>query len=93
MLNLIFGTHSTDLANPWAETKSHFITMAFDRDLDTSAQVAVREMVKLAARIGGLAAADAYTLCSIAADVHVTQLVNVHKGAHVMLEKSVLGTK
>jgi acetamidase/formamidase len=66
--------------------------MAFDRDLDVAAQSAVREMVQLIQRIGGLAAADAYTLCSIAADIHVTQLVNVSKGAHMMLAKSALGT-
>jgi len=39
---------------------------------------------------GGLEAADAYTLCSIAADLHVTQLVNVNKGAHMMLAKSLV---
>jgi acetamidase/formamidase len=78
------------VALPWAETTSHWITMAFDRDLDIAAQSAVREMVNLIERRGGLSAADAYTLCSIAADVHVTQLVNIHKGAHVMLAKSAL---
>jgi acetamidase/formamidase len=78
------------IALPWAQTPSHWITMAFDRDLDVAAQSAVREMVKLIERRGGLSAADAYTLCSVAADVHVTQLVNIHKGAHVMLAKSAL---
>jgi acetamidase/formamidase len=29
-------------------------------------------------------------LMSLAADVHVTQLVNEHKGIHVMLPKSAL---
>jgi acetamidase/formamidase len=83
-------TKGTGITRPWAETPTHFITMAFDRDLDVATQSAVREMVRLIQRIGGLAAADAYTLCSIAADVHVTQLVNVSKGAHVMLAKSLL---
>lgn len=80
----------TGITKPWAETPTHVITMAFDRDLDTAAQTAVREMVALIGRMSGLPAADAYTLCSIAADVHVTQLVNVNKGAHVMLAKSAL---
>jgi acetamidase/formamidase len=79
------------LAQPWAETPTHVIAMAFDRDLNIAAQAAVREMVKLIERLGGLAPADAYTLTSIAADVHVTQLVNVNKGVHVMLAKSALG--
>ena len=67
--------------------------MAFDPDLDVAAQSAVRNMVRLIERLGGLAAVDAYTLCSVAADVHVTQLVNVHKGAHAMLAKSALGLR
>lgn len=82
---------STGIDRPWAETPSHLITMAFDPDLNVAAQSAVHEMIKLVERLSGLAAADAYTLCSIAADVHVTQLVNVHKGIHVMLRKEMLG--
>jgi len=81
---------ATGIKQPWAETPTHFITMAFDRDLDIAAQSAVREMVKLIVHVGALSPADAYTLCSIAADVHVTQLVNVNKGAHVMLAKPLL---
>jgi len=80
----------TGIARPWAETPSHLITMAFDPDLDIAASSAVHEMVKLIGREGGLSATDAYTLCSIAADVHVTQLVNVHKGVHVMLRRELL---
>lgn len=63
------------------------------RVLFTAAQSAVRAMVRLIQRLGGLPASDAYTLCSIAADVRVTQFVNVHKGAHVMLAKSALGLR
>ncbi len=94
----LFGTLRVTLATntgidrPWAETPSHVMTMAFDPDLDAAAASAVYEMVKLIGRLSGLAAADAYTLCSIAADVHVTQLVNVHKGVHVMLAKAALGS-
>ena len=80
----------TGIKRPWAETASHWITMSFDEDLDRAAQDAVREMVALIISRGGLSAADAYTLCSVAADVHVTQLVNVNKGAHVMLAKALL---
>ena len=81
---------NTGIARPWAETASHVITMAFDPDLDIAAQSALYEMIKLIERASGLSAADAYSLCSIAADVHVTQLVNLHKGIHVMLAKSAL---
>ena len=80
----------TGIAQPWAETPSHMITMGFDPDLDAAAQIAVHEMIKLIGRATGLSAEDAYTLCSVAADLHVTQLVNLHKGIHVMLPKSAL---
>ncbi len=80
----------TGIAHPWAETPTHFITMGFDEDLDKAAAFAVREMVTLASRVGGLSREDAYTLCSLAGDVSVTQLVNVNKGAHVMLAKALL---
>lgn len=80
----------TGIASPWAETATHLITMGVNEDLDKAAEFAVREMVKLAGRLGRLSAEDAYTLCSVAGDVSVTQLVNVSKGVHVMLAKSLL---
>jgi acetamidase/formamidase len=80
----------TGITRPWAETASHVITMAFDPDLDLAAKDALREMIKLIGERTGLSAADAYSLCSVAADMHVTQLVNVHKGIHVMLKKDYL---
>jgi len=84
---------NTAISKPWAETPSHWITMAFNEDLGCAAQDALRQMIRLIGDRSGLSAADAYTLCSIAADVHVTQLVNVNKGAHVMLAKSLLRTQ
>jgi len=33
---------------------------------------------------------DAYTLCSLAADLRVTQTVNGSKGIHCMIEKTVV---
>ena len=60
------------------------------RPRDVAAASDLREMIVLVERATGLSAADAYSLCSIAADMHVTQLVNLHKGIHVMLAKSAL---
>jgi len=75
---------------PRAETPTHFITMGADSDLDDAAKAALRDMIALITQQTGLSMEDAYTLCSIAADLRVTQLVDVHKGIHVMLPKSVL---
>jgi acetamidase/formamidase len=75
---------------PRAETPSHVMTMAFDPDLDDCAVIALRQMVELVAERVGISRQEAYQLCSLAADVRVTQLVNGAKGIHVMLDKACL---
>ena len=75
---------------PVAETPTHVMTMAFDPDLDDCVVIALRDMIKLICRRTNLSREDAYTLCSLAADLRVTQVVNGSKGIHVMLEKKLL---
>jgi acetamidase/formamidase len=75
---------------PMAETPTHVITMAFDPDLDDAVVIALRDMIKLIGARSGLSREDAYMLCSLAADLRVTQVVNGTKGIHVMLEKALL---
>lgn len=75
---------------PRAETPTHAITMAFDPDLDQAAKIALREMIALIGERKGLSREDAYMLCSLAADLRVTQLVNGNNGCHCMLEKRYL---
>jgi acetamidase/formamidase len=75
---------------PMAETPTHIITMAFDPDLDDAVVIALRNMIKLICARTNLSREDAYTLCSLAADLRVTQVVNGAKGIHVMLEKTLL---
>lgn len=73
---------------PMAETPTHVITMAFDPDLDNCVVLALRNMLDLVVARSGLRREEAYALCSLAADVRVTQVVNGSKGIHVMLDKS-----
>jgi acetamidase/formamidase len=75
---------------PVAETPTHVMTMAFDPDLDDCVVIALRDMIKLICARTGISREDAYTLCSLAADLRVTQVVNGSKGIHVMLEKKLL---
>ncbi|MFQ5693596.1 MAG: acetamidase/formamidase family protein [Nitrospinota bacterium] len=77
---------------PRAETPTHHITMGLDPDLDDAAKQALREMIALLGEIAGLPPEDAYTLCSLAADLRVTQLVDGNKGIHAMLPKAVLAS-
>jgi len=81
-----------DMALEWpiAETPTHVMTMAFDPDLDDCVVIALRDMIKLICARTNLSREDAYTLCSLAADLRVTQVVNGSKGIHVMLEKALL---
>ena len=76
---------------PRAETPEHYITMGMDPDLDQCAVIALRDMLSLICERTNLSKEDAYALCSVAADLHVTQTVNGSKGIHVMLKKSLLG--
>lgn len=79
-----------DLGFAWprAETSTHYITMGMDPDLDQCAIKALREMIALLGEKAGLSHADAYMLCSLAGDLHVTQTVNGSKGVHMMMQKS-----
>jgi len=77
------------LSYPRAETATHYITMYMDPDLDRCAENAVRDMIALLGEKRNLSREDAYTLCSLAADLRVTQAVNGSKGVHCMMLKAV----
>lgn len=73
---------------PRAETPTHFISMGLHEDLDEANKLAVREMVDFLVATKKLSRDDAYMLCSLAADLHVTQSVDGVKGVHATLAKS-----
>lgn len=81
-----------DMALTWpmAETPTHLITMAFDPDLDDCVTIALRSMIALIVERTGLTREEAYTLCSLAADLRITQVVNGNKGVHCMIERALL---
>lgn len=81
------------LERPRAMTKTALITLAFHEDLDDAAQIALRDMVLLLSKITGLSSQDAYTLCSIASDLRITQIVDRNKGVHCVIEKENLPQK
>jgi hypothetical protein len=67
---------------PRAETADHYMTMAMDPDLDQCVVRALRDMIVLLGEKRNLSREDAYTLCSLAADLRVTQTVNGSKGTN-----------
>jgi len=74
---------------PRAETPTHFIAMGLHPDLDEAARMATREMIDFLVAEKGMSREEAYTLCSLAVDLRVTQLVDGTKGIHAMLPKSI----
>ena len=75
---------------PAAETPTHIIALGIDPDLDIAAKDALRRMIERVVEATGLSRSRAFMLMSLQADVHVTQLVNGHKGIHVMMPKTAL---
>jgi acetamidase/formamidase len=78
------------LAYPRAETPGHYVTMGMDPDLDQCVVIALRDMIRLLCEKANLSREDAYTLCSLAGDLRVTQTVNGSKGVHMMMAKSLV---
>eukprot|EP00854_Cymbomonas_tetramitiformis_P013386 gene13386-15813_t len=75
-----------------AEIPTHFMTMAFHEDLDVAEVLALEDMLSWMQLVSGLEKEQLYRLCSLAADMHVTQVVNQQKGIHFMLPKAALET-
>jgi acetamidase/formamidase len=80
------------LAMPRAITPTHYITLGLDPDLDDAAKQALRDMIAWLVEMKGWKPAEAYVFCSLACDLHVTQLVDGNKGIHAMVRRdSILG--
>ena len=78
------------LAYPRAETATHFISMGMNEDLDLAMKQALRQMIAFICARSNLSREEAYQLCSLAVDFHVTQTVNGEKGVHGLLRKGLL---
>ena len=81
---------SLSIRFPRAETPKHYITMGMAPDLDDAARQAVREMISLLGSVARLSPEDAYSLCSLALELRVTQLVDGNKGIHAMMARHLL---
>jgi len=74
---------------PRAETPTEFITMGMNLDLNEATKQAVRQMIDFLVNEKQMTRDDAYMLSSVAADLHVTQLVDTNKGVHMMIPKAI----
>jgi len=78
------------LAFPRAVTPTHYIAMGMDPDLDDAAKQALRDMIRWLVEMKGWKPDEAYVFCSLACDLHVTQLVDGNKGVHAMVARNLV---
>ncbi len=74
---------------PRAETPTAFISMGLDEDLTAATKMAVREMIDFLMQEKHMTRDNAYMLASVAADLHITQVVDGNKGVHMILPKAI----
>ena len=80
---------------PRAETATHWIMMGFDEDLNEAMKIATRETVSFLAsqKMVPMSRDEAYALTSMVGDCRVTQVVDIRKGVHCMVPKSIFAKK
>ncbi|MEO8622451.1 MAG: acetamidase/formamidase family protein [bacterium] len=75
---------------PRIETPTHWITMGTDTSLVVATKTAITEMVKMLQQMKGITQTQAYQAASMAADLHITELVDGNVGVHMLIAKSYL---
>ena len=80
---------------PRAETSTHWIFMGFDEDLNEAMKIAVRGTVNFLAeqKMVPMSREEAYSLTSIVGDCRVSEVVDIRKGVHCMVPKSIFVKK
>ena len=76
---------------PWAENKINWVFMGFDEDLNQAMKIAVEQTVNWLSKqtIVPMSREEAYALTSIVGDCRVSQVVDIRKGVHCLIPKSI----
>ncbi len=76
---------------PFIETRTHWISVGLNEDLDVAMVNATREAVNWLTnqKMVPMTRYEAYALVSMAGDCRVSQVVDVRKGVHCMIPKSI----
>ena len=83
---------SKKIENPHIETNELYMTTALGENTDEAARAALRDMITWLMEEKGLSREEAYTLCSIAADMKVNQVAGLSMkfcGARIEIPKSI----
>jgi acetamidase/formamidase len=78
-----------NLAWPVAETASHWVIIGLDKDLNAAMTLCARNAIKFLAAQAKISELDAYALCSVAVSFRVTQVVDIVRGVHALIPKSI----
>jgi acetamidase/formamidase len=73
---------------PVAETATRWIIVGLDKDLNTAIALAARNAIEFLSTRAKLTPLDAYAPCSIAVSFRVTQVVDIVRGVHSMIPKT-----
>jgi acetamidase/formamidase len=73
--------------------ETHWIAMGMDKDLATAQRMALINAIDFLAQKAALSRADAYALCSVGVSFRVTQVVDLNKGVHAMIPKSIFSAR
>jgi len=84
----VFLHKQKKFAWPIAETATHRIILGLDKDLNAAMALAARNAILFLSSRAKLTPLDAYALCSIAVSFRVTQVVDIVRGVHALIPKS-----
>ncbi len=71
-----------------AETPTHYIAIGLDVDLNVAMHKAIEQTIEYLKDVKGMNFFDALSLSSVGVDFEVTEVVDVTKGIHAMIPKS-----
>jgi acetamidase/formamidase len=74
---------------PIAETADDVYVTGINEDLDAGMRQAIEEAVSMLVQQKGMTPEEAYRLCSLAVDFNVSQVVDINKGIHGKIPKSI----
>lgn len=77
------------LKAPRAETPTHYIVWGLDQELSIAMRNAIVASIDFLKEAKGLTFNDALSLCSVAVDYEVTEVVDGTKGIHAMIPKKI----
>jgi len=89
----VFLHKQKHFAWPIAETPTHWILLGLDKDLNMAMTAAARNAIDFLAARTSLTKLDAYGLCSMAVSFRVTQVVDIVRGVHAMIPKSLFAAE